>query len=78
MRMVLTHKQIGYKSKMSDKGKEAFFVGYATEHAGGIYHMYNPSTKRIKISCDVRWMGKFNNDGYPIEIPDYKETIPEI
>ena len=36
--------------------------------------MYNPSTKRIKISRDVRWMGKFYNDGHPIEIPDYKEN----
>ena len=31
MGIVLTNKQIGYKSKMSDKGKEAFFVEYATE-----------------------------------------------
>ena len=36
MGFVLTHKQIDYKSKMSDKGKEAFFVGYATDHAGDL------------------------------------------
>ena len=58
---------------MSDKGKEAFFVGYTTEHAGDVYCMYSPSTKRIKISRDVRWMEKFYNDGHPIEIPDYEE-----
>ena len=74
MGMVLTHKQIGYKSKMSDKGKEVFFVEYATEHAGDVYCMYDPSTKRIKISRDVRLMGKFYNDGQLIEIPDYKEN----
>ena len=57
---------------MSDKGKEAFFVGYATDHAGDVYHMYDPSTNRI--SRNVRWMGKFHNDGHPIEIPDYAEN----
>ena len=34
----------------------------------------NPSTKRIKISRDVSWMGKFYNDGHPIEILEYKEN----
>ena len=36
--------------------------------------MYDLNTKRIKISCDVRWMGKFFNDGHLIEIPNYKEN----
>ena len=67
---VLTHRQIGYKSKISDKGKDAFFVGYATEYAGVAYRMYDPNTKRIKISHDIQWMGEFYNDGHPIKIPD--------
>ena len=71
---VQTHRQIGYKFKISGKGKVAFFVGYTTEHAGDVYRMYNPNTKGIKISRDIRWMGKFYNDGDPIEIPDYKEN----
>ena len=74
MGIVLTHKQIGYKSKISDKGKEAFFVGYATGHAGDVYRMYDSSTERIKISRDVRCIGKFHNDGHPPEILDYKEN----
>ena len=74
MGFVLTHRQIDYKSKISDKGKKAFCVRYATDHAGDVYRMYDPNTKRIKISRDVRWMGKFNNEGYPIEIPDSKEN----
>ena len=47
---------------------------YATDHAFDVYRMYNPSTKRIKICRDVRWMVKFCNDGRPIEIPDYAEN----
>ena len=73
MGFMLTHRQTGHKSKISDKGKEAIFVGYATEHAGDVYRMYDPNTKRIKISHDERWIGKFYNDRHPIEIPDYKE-----
>ena len=72
--IVLTHKQIGYKSKISDKGKEAFFVGYVTEDSGDIYRIYDPIIKRIKINRDVRSMGKFYNDWRPIEIPDYNEN----
>ena len=74
--MVLSHKQIGYKSKMSDKGKEAFFVGYTTEHAGDVYRMYDPRTKRIKISRDLRWMGNFYNDGH-LKFLTIKKTTPE-
>ena len=74
MGFVLKHRQIGYKSKISDKGKEAFFVGYTIEYAGDVYQMYDPSTKIIKIICDVGWMGKFYNDWHPIEIPEYKEN----
>ena len=36
--------------------------------------MYDPNTRRIEISRDVRWMGKFYNDGHPIDIPNYKEN----
>ena len=46
----------------------------ATEHAGDVYCMYDPKTRRIRISCDVRWMGKFFNDGHPIEIPNYNKN----
>ena len=74
MGFVLIYYQIGYKSKISDKGKEAFFVGYATEHAGDVNRMYDPNTRRIKTSYDVRWMGKFYNDGHPIDISNYNEN----
>ena len=74
MGFVLIHRQIGYKSTISDKGKEAFLVGYATEHAGDVYRMYDPNKSRIKISRDVRWMGKFYNDGHPIDIPNYNKN----
>ena len=54
--------------------KRPFFVGYTMEHAGDVYRMYDPKTRRIRISCDLRWMGKFYNDGLPIEIPNYNKN----
>ena len=30
-------------------------VGYAKDHSGDTYCMYNPSTKRIIQSQDIRW-----------------------
>ena len=53
-----------------------FVVRYATEHAGDVYQMYNPSTKRIEISHDVRWMGKFYNDEYKENNPRNMKSIP--
>ena len=32
------------------------FVGYATEHSGDTYRMYDPKTKCILISRDVIWL----------------------
>ena len=36
--------------------------------------MYDPKTRRIRISRDVRWMGKFYNNGNPTEIPNYNKN----
>ena len=77
MGFVLIHSQIGFKSKISDKGRETFFAAYATEHAGDVYRIYDPKTRRIRISRDVRWMRKFYNSGHPMEIPNYNENNQE-
>ena len=34
------------------------FVGYAKDHAGNCYRMYNPATSRIHTSRDVKWLGR--------------------
>ena len=57
------------KSKMQDKGLTCMFVGYAQDHAGDCYRMYNPDTSRVHTTRDVRWLGRmyfkslrFHND----------------
>ena len=52
--IILTHKQIGFKSKLDEKGAVGIFVGYATEHRSDLYRMYNLTTQRVRISRDVR------------------------
>ena len=35
---------------------KAIFVGYAEKHAGNVYRFINPSTHRIVLSRDVKWL----------------------
>ncbi len=34
------------------------FVGYADEHAGNCYRMYNPVTSRVNVTRDIIWLGR--------------------
>jgi len=42
--------------KLADRGVQCMFVGYALDHAGDCYRMWNPVTKRVHESRDVIWM----------------------
>ena len=42
--------------KLKDKGVHGMFVGYATEHSGDIFRMYDPKTNCIRVSRDVIWL----------------------
>ena len=35
---------------------KAIFVGYAEKHAGNVYRFINPSTNRIILSRDIKWL----------------------
>ena len=49
-------------NKLSDKGMKAIFVGYADKHAGNVYRFINPSTNRIILSRDVKWLERKYSD----------------
>jgi hypothetical protein len=34
------------------------FVGYNNYHSGNCYHMYNPVTSRVVITCNAIWLGR--------------------
>ena len=42
--------------KLSDRGIQCMFVGYALDHPGDCYIMYNPDSKRKLVSRDVIWL----------------------
>ena len=56
MGVVTTKKKI--QGKIETTGKVAIFVGYAENHSGDTFRMFNPETKKILISRDVRWLNK--------------------
>jgi hypothetical protein len=53
------------KEKLQDRGSTCMFVGYAAQHAGNVYRMYNFNTGQLRLSRDVQWMGLLYTDYNP-------------
>ena len=51
------------------------FVGYAIDHDGDVYRMWNPNTNRVLVSRDVIWLKRMYFE--PKEIPEI-EVQPAI
>jgi len=41
---------------------KAIFVGYAEKHAGNVYRFINPSTNKIVLSRDIKWLERKYGD----------------
>ena len=69
-------------SKLSNKGVLCMFVGYALQHAGDCYRMYNPKTKKIMISRDIKWMNEMfyniQNDTQKTKVTDTSHDIDSL
>jgi hypothetical protein len=39
--------------KLADRGIHCMFMGYADDHNGDVYRMWNPETERVQITRDV-------------------------
>jgi hypothetical protein len=50
------------KEKLQDRGSPCIFVGYAEKHAGNVYRMYNIKTGQLRLSRDVKWLGRLYKD----------------
>ena len=70
-----------FKSKWKEHSFKAAMVGYAKNHSGDTYRMYNPKTKKVIESRDIKW-ADFNRPdpyrGVPIfqEDPDLLNLQP--
>jgi hypothetical protein len=42
--------------KVNNRGVQCVFVGYALDHPGDTYRMWNPLTGGIHESCDIIWL----------------------
>ena len=42
--------------KLEDRGVQCMFVGYAKDHAGDVYRMWDPDTNRIHETRDIIWL----------------------
>ncbi len=53
-------------------------MGYADNHVGNVYHMFNPQTKQIWVTCDIRWIRSSPTleTKTPVEIVLTVETVP--
>jgi len=65
------------KNKLDNRGETCIFVGYADDHAGNIYRMFNLQTKRIWVTRDVRWIKSSPtlDDTTPVETVPTMETV---
>ena len=50
--------------KVGDRGVTCMFVGYNTDSGDDVYRMWNPNTKRLHRTRDIRWLGRnyFSNN----------------
>lgn len=46
------------KAKLKDRGVLCMFLGYAKDHAGGVYRMLNLQTRKVWLTRDVYWTRK--------------------
>ena len=64
-----TNNKVG-RTKIDPRGKISLFVGYSTQHAGDVYRLLNPKTRRVIHSRDVKWIGKTWAESYQIKMID--------
>jgi hypothetical protein len=46
----------GKDGKVDNRGITMVFMGYADEHAGNFYRMYNPVTSRVNVTQCIIWL----------------------
>ena len=44
------------QAKLNDKGKPMMMIGYADNHTGDCYRMYDEDTKHVHNTRDVTWL----------------------
>gem|GEM_PF-6951265 len=64
-------------SKVLDRGIQCMFVGYAVNHDGDVYRMWNQETDRVMISRDVIWLKRMYFENLRQEVVEVGPSIEE-
>ena len=76
MGIVANHQNKKIRAKLADRGRPMMFVGYAEDHAGDVYRMWNPATKKIVLSRDIQWLNKSYGEWKGISQVNVIHTAP--
>ncbi len=49
----IVHNVKTIKNKLDNHREMCIFMGYANDHVGNIYHMFNLQMKQIWVTCDI-------------------------
>lgn len=58
-------KERGHVNKLSPKSTKMVCMGYADDHAGDVYRMFNPDTGRVIESRDITWADWHGSQAIP-------------
>lgn len=66
--VVLKSNKKVFKAKLVSRGDRKYFVGYEKQCHHDVYRMWDPSTGRVSVTSDIRWLDSllgddFDNDG---------------
>jgi hypothetical protein len=45
-----------FLSKWKEKGKKMLMIGYGTNHTGDTYKMFDPVSRTMRLSRDIKWL----------------------
>ena len=65
------------KKKWTPKAQKCIMVGYADNHSADTYRMFNPSTKSILLSRDIKWADWHRPDP-TADLPLYFDCCPGV
>jgi hypothetical protein len=64
-------------SKLEDRGVQCMFVGYALNHEGDCYRMWDPITSRVHVTRDIVWLKRMFF-ARPPELGDDEAVSPGV
>jgi hypothetical protein len=55
-RLGIVTKSHKFPEKWKEKGKKMMLIGYAGNHTGDTYKMFDPIAKSMRLSCNMKWL----------------------